>query len=118
MQDQKIHKRNETGEIILKKCFRCGQWLTLDSFWKNSSQKDGYCGECKNCSKVTKENRYNIYKKNAKRRNLEFDLSKEEFYSITEKPCQYCGQFSNYSGIDRIDIYPVIVFHVVKYVIK
>ena len=75
----------------------------MDNFWKNSSQKDGYCGECKTCSYKSKENRYNIYKKNAKRRNLDFQLTKEEFYDITSKPCHYCGNFQNYNGIDRID---------------
>lgn len=101
--DIKIHQRDENGNIILKKCFRCGEWLSLDNFWKNHCQKDGYSGECKNCSSQSKENRYNIYKKNAKRRNLEFSLTKEEFYDITSQKCYYCGNFQNYNGIDRIN---------------
>ena len=101
--DIKIHQRDTNGNIILKKCFRCGKWLFLDNFWKSSSQKDGYCGECKICSNESKENRYNIYKKNAKRRQLDFQLTKEEFYNITSQPCQYCGNLQKYSGIDRID---------------
>ena len=101
--DVKIHQRDITGNIVLKKCFRCKEWLPLDKFWKSSSQKDGYCNECKICSNKSKENRYNIYKKNAKRRNLDFQLTKEEFYNITSQPCHYCGNFQNYNGIDRID---------------
>lgn len=101
--DMKIHQRDTNGNIVLKKCFRCGKWLGLDSFWKSSSRKDGYCGECKICSSKSKENRYNIYKKNARRRNLNFQLTKEEFYNITSQPCYYCGNFQNYNGIDRID---------------
>ena len=68
--DKKIHQRDNNNNIILKRCSRCQQWLSLDNFWKNKCQKDGYCGECKNCQNTAKENRYNIYKKNAKKRGL------------------------------------------------
>ena len=101
--DQKIHRRDEKGNIIEKKCFRCNQWLPLTEFWKNSSQKDGYAGECKTCSYTAKENRYNIYKKNAKKRNLAFNITKEEFYALTKLPCKYCGDLQDYNGIDRVD---------------
>ena len=106
----KILKRSEAvrhfddkGNVIEKRCFRCGQWLSIENFWKNSSQKDGYCGECIKCQNTAKENRYNIYKKGAKSRGLSFELSKEDFYSITSKPCEYCGDLNNYNGIDRRD---------------
>ena len=82
----KILKRSEAvrhfddkGNIIEKRCFRCGQWLPIENFWKNSSQKDGYCGECIKCQNTAKENRYNTYKKGAKSRGLPFELSKEDF---------------------------------------
>ena len=42
-------------------------------------------------------------KKNAKKRNLDFQLTKEEFYNLTSKPCHYCNHFQDYNGIDRID---------------
>lgn len=103
LNDIKIHQRDEFNNIIRKRCFRCGKWLPLDNFWKSRSQKDGYCGECKECSNTAKENRYNAYKKNAKKRKIEFNLSKEDFYSITTLPCYYCGNDQSYSGIDRID---------------
>ena len=102
--DKKIHQRDKNGNIVLKKCFRCGKWLPLDSFWKNSSQKDGYSGECKECGSISKEARYNGYKKNAKRRNLDFSLTKEEFYNIINQKCYYCGSMPNpYNGIDRVN---------------
>ncbi len=61
-------------------------------------------------------NVYNYYKSNAKKRNLEFNLSKEQFVELTQKNCTYCnakpsnlkssknyyGSFL-YNGIDRID---------------
>ena len=101
--DIKIHKRDQSGKIILKKCSRCGEWLSLDNFWKNASCKDGYHNECKNCCYTAKENRYNIYKKNAKKRNIDFNLTKQQFYDLTAQPCYYCGELNNYNGIDRVD---------------
>ena len=101
--DKLIHKRNEQGEIILKRCSRCKEWLSLNEFWKNKTCKDGYCNECKNCQNTAKENRYNLYKKNAKSRNLIFEIKKEEFYNLTQQPCVYCGSLENYNGLDRLN---------------
>lgn len=102
--DKKIHQYNEQGELILKKCSRCQKWLSPEeSFWKNKTCKDGYHNECKICGSTSKESRYNIYKKNAKRRKLDFNLSKEDFYVLTSQPCHYCGDIKEYNGIDRID---------------
>ena len=70
--------------------------------------------------------KYKGYKETSKKRNLEFDLSKDEFKEITSKNCHYCGavpkEYSCYrksntvrlkhtlenstiyiNGIDRID---------------
>ena len=58
---------------------------------------------------ITVRGRYGIYKQNAKQRNIQFDLTVEEFDEITQQPCTYCGGFNGecngikYSGVDRID---------------
>lgn len=108
--DKKIHIRDENGVIVQKKCFRCNQWLPLSSFYKSNHHHDGYGSECKKCQNESKESRYNLYRKNATRRNIKFNLSKNDFYDITSKPCYYCGGYSNkdinnklYNGVDRID---------------
>lgn len=63
------------------------------------------------------ESVYNSYKKRAQRRNLKFDLYKNEFAILITKNCYYCGmkpcnlfkgtkyKFENfsYNGIDRRD---------------
>lgn len=58
---------------------------------------------------------YYNYKQGAKKRNLEFNLTKEELKVLTSKDCFYCGaipsQYTNtvrngkyiYNGIDRVD---------------
>ena len=35
-----------------KRCCKCGQWLTVDSFSKDKSRKDGLCPYCKICKKT------------------------------------------------------------------
>ena len=62
--------------------------------------------------------RYTAYKAGARRRNLEFNLTKEQFFDIVTKPCIYCGTDKSqiyrrddkrrngafiYTGIDRYD---------------
>ncbi len=40
---------------------------------------------------------FNIYKRNSRYRNLIFNLSKEEFTAIIDKPCYYCGTVGSMS---------------------
>lgn len=101
--DMKIHIRDEQGNIIKKKCFRCKEWLPLSEFWKNSSQKDGYCGECKHCQNTSVEGRYNTYKKNARKRNIEFNLTLQDFKELVSQSCFYCGESNNLIGVDRVN---------------
>jgi len=108
--DKKIHIRNSKNEIVKKKCFRCNRLLPLENFYHNRNQKDGYNNECKQCENESKESRYNTYKKNAIKRKIKFNISKQEFYDITSKPCYFCDGYSKYdmnnipyNGIDRID---------------
>lgn len=44
---------------------------------------------------------FNSYKTNAKKRGLEFDVSRELFVSLIGKPCVYCGEEAR--GVDRIN---------------
>ena len=42
------------------------------------------------------------YKRNAKRRNIQFELTEQEFNDIRNKNCTYCGNIGP-NGIDRVD---------------
>src|SRR3990167_3222644 len=47
--------------------------------------------------------RYTTTVTGAKVRNLEFNLTFEEFCQITDLPCNYCGENQKPRGIDRVD---------------
>ena len=47
--------------------------------------------------------RYTIYKSNAKKRSLPFDLSFEDFLVFWQADCYYCGDQIATVGIDRAD---------------
>jgi hypothetical protein len=43
----------------------------------------------------------NVYKRNARKRNIEFSLLKNDFINLIGKTCVYCGKLSR--GVDRVD---------------
>jgi hypothetical protein len=77
--------------------------------------------ECKKCqSKKEIERKKGVYNKvwqsyrtKAKKRNIKFELTREQFENLIEQPCHYCNQIINklthyekefiYSGVDRMD---------------
>lgn len=85
-----------------------------ESFHKKMSAKFGNGVSAKNRLLVS-------YKSNARKRNLSFELSREEFLLLTNSDCHYCGQVPSmiigsgqrksgwkngtysYNGIDRIE---------------
>lgn len=108
----------------------CGKEILSDAYsiLKGSSKS---CG-CYNLDNITKERGhsglvkvYNVYRQNAKRRELPFELSLEKFKEMVTQNCSYCGSepYSRgqgnyrkdssqesidhskftYSGVDRID---------------
>ena len=106
--DAAIRKRDSQGNIVEKHCSKCDNWLPLESFYKNKTTKDGYANICKDCSspKNNIERYIHQYKNNAQRRNINFNLTNEEFISIISQPCYYCGikpTKDKLIGIDRID---------------
>lgn len=47
--------------------------------------------------------KFNSYKKNARNRDIKFDISFEEFMELWKRECGYCGSEIETIGIDRID---------------
>lgn len=114
-----------SGTLVDYQCNDCGEIHTVPystiKHRKNSQYlKTGetLCRACANkrmsgerssCYKHGTE-RYSEYRNNARNRNIEFQLSVEEFKELVEKPCHYCGGYSSDwniksrgNGIDRKD---------------
>jgi len=47
--------------------------------------------------------RWMMYRSNAKKRKLAFDLTIEQFAALWQQPCDYCGSEIETIGIDRVD---------------
>ena len=93
-------------------CYTCKIDKSLNDFVKNSNKRAfmGRGHECKIChnargkrNKNTPAYRYSTYKSGAKVREIEFNLSFEEFVSFWNSPCFYCGDSIEGIGLDRKD---------------
>lgn len=96
--------------VVLGKVKSCGCYRKTSEAYTATRRRKGF-------GYSSFVNLYNSYRSNAKRRGLDFDLTKDEFHAVTQRPCSYCGQepkqehrltksahgFYTYSGIDRID---------------
>lgn len=98
-------------------CKKCNKSKTIDLFPKNGisrgrSFKYHSCYKCLAKAKVetkqdcrTPKGRFGRSQRCAKRRNLEWTISFEDFCLLIVLPCHYCGATTihNGSGLDRID---------------
>jgi hypothetical protein len=47
---------------------------------------------------------YASYKARARRKQIDFLISRDEFYELSQKPCNYCGEIRNGgNGLDRLN---------------
>lgn len=91
-----------------KLCATCESWKPLSEYDKRPDRPLGVRSKCKTCSiEYRKHNMetYKLieYKNGAKRRGFDFDLSKEDFQTLWQKPCFYCADEIETIGLDRID---------------
>lgn len=114
-----------------KKCYICKILLTSKTAYKDISKKNMLMSKCKKCSNIRLNERrrkngyyrsksfnnekrekrrynsiggkYRIYKHGAKVRNYEFEITKEEFMTLWQKNCVYCGNSIETIGIDRVN---------------
>jgi hypothetical protein len=93
---------------VKKTCKDCKKELPIKEFHKNG--KGGFRADCKSCRRVGRKksedkplSRYKKYKRNAKRRGIDFSLTKTEFYAFEGVPCHYCGSEVHPISLDRID---------------
>ena len=99
-----------------KVCTICGEEKPLDLenfYWRNDMNK--YRNQCIPCRTIqtqqTLNGRYNQYRGGARDRGYTFEISKEDFDTLTQQPCHYCDEYTKYcnlednwySGLDRLD---------------
>ena len=108
------------------RCFKCKRLLDESFFHKNKAHKNGLSTDCKECKKKWGKDfrKTELYRKNqikyaekrrhspktrfysylwrAKDRDIEFDLTFEEFKFFWGKRCYYCGIKIEGIGLDRI----------------
>lgn len=110
----------------------CGVDVVISSRTIRRAIKDNYtisCGKCDNATRqvnltpneIAFNNLYSMYVSSAKTRDYDFSLTKDEFKSITQGNCFYCGiapyqiakntaknkinqGYYIYNGIDRKDV--------------
>jgi len=89
----------------LRQCNQCKEVFSISSFSKN----DYICKPCRNKLNNkrarTPRGRYRTSRSIAKRRNLEWSILEEQYYSLIQEKCHYCGDLLNETGVglDRID---------------
>lgn len=118
-------KRSKKNDILWRCICDCGN----DYFVRTAYLIDGRASSC-GCLRrdMMREQKYALlggnqaafnilyrnYKKEAKDRNLEFSLTGEDFYELSQSNCYYCNKIPSqiiksnsedyiYNGIDRVD---------------
>lgn len=91
-----------------KLCPMCKEWKFLSEYHKRSERPLGIKPKCKSCEFMRQRQdmkalRLTQIKSGAKKRGIEFNLSKDEFLTFWGKPCFYCGDKIPTIGLDRIN---------------
>jgi hypothetical protein len=108
-----IHLNEHNGKLIVvngkKLCPVCKEWKLLSEFDKRPERPIGVKPKCKPCAVAYRNSPGQIksvklaqYKSGAKKRGIDWRLSKDQFLSLWQKPCFYCGDLVPTIGIDRI----------------
>ena len=101
-------------ETWMKSRDKRAETMGVDEFLKKNAEdakkwRDNNPDKCKKYNEKKKNStdlQYMVYCRSAEYKNLKFELSKDEYKSIVQNPCHYCGLFKeekDFSGIDRRD---------------
>lgn len=77
-------------------CRLCAKSIALKYIKEHKAERNAY-------RKFSPHGRFNSYKNDAKHSRIEFVLSFEEFMTLWQKSCVYCGSEVKTIGVDRID---------------
>lgn len=112
-------EHNAKVDIYFKvQCIYCGKIKEHELYNESNWNRYKNCPDCPRVKLEYHERRYKEYIQGAKARNIDFNLSYDEFKSIVSKDCVYCGSKPQYmsriigvdtevgafmNGIDRVD---------------
>jgi hypothetical protein len=82
---------------------KCKTKFYYDNFYVYDDNEKLRCKIKSEKAKYSLFYRYRLCKNNARRRNIAFCLTRDEFNKIYGLPCHYCGITSKIMGIDRLD---------------
>lgn len=86
---------NETNRATASHCYKCNAVKTKE--WNAANPERVITDRLKPGRK------FSNYRSSAKRRNISFDLTYDDFMQLWQKPCSYCGSKIATVGIDRVD---------------
>lgn len=84
-----------------RQCTACKKVLPLTLFRKDGRGR--FKTDCKFCIDSSPEIVFNKYKRDSRRREINFELTKEYFFKFQGKPCHYCGEKFQKIRLDRKD---------------
>ena len=87
----RIIRRSNTGRVAL--CASCRQ---------AEGRRKSAAVRASTPERKAANDAWSEYRLNARKKGVEFALSREEFVDLRSRPCQYCGK-SAPSGVDRVD---------------
>ena len=79
-----------------KKEWKMDNWIKVVRAWKHYRERQ----------RTKIEIQYTIYTRSSKHRNIHFELTVDEYKSIAQNPCYYCGTVNEkrgFNGVDRVD---------------
>jgi hypothetical protein len=87
-----LFDKNKKGQLIWECKCKCGD-ITFATSTDLERGRRRYCDNCKDTSSKDSpiKSLYGNYKRNAEKRNYEFNLTFEEFKLLISKDCEYCG---------------------------
>jgi len=104
----RILNRHKKPDCI---CRECGEQKTPNDFYKDNQSPRGHVSRCKKCYssrvktviRLTPNHRERSIRADARKRNLPYSLTRDQFVSFWKQPCSYCGDPIETIGLDRVD---------------
>lgn len=110
---------NKKVDIFFKvQCIHCGSIREEELYSNSGWNRYPNCPECPRMELTYYERRFKEYQQSAKKRNIDWNLTLQEFINIATQKCHYCGEDPIYqyriignktetgdiiNGIDRVD---------------